>query len=33
VAAVTAVLVSEVVVGLAKQRQDTPGTAALENEP
>jgi hypothetical protein len=33
VAAVTVVLVSEVVVGLAKQRQDTPSTAALENEP
>jgi low temperature requirement protein LtrA len=33
VAAVTVVLVSEVVVGLAKQREDTPSTAALENEP
>ena len=32
VAAVTVVLVSEVVVGLAKQRQDTPSTAALQNE-
>ena len=33
VAALTVVLVSEVVAGLAKQREDTPGTAALENEP
>ena len=33
VTAVMVVLVSEVVVGLAKQRQDTPSTAALENEP
>jgi low temperature requirement protein LtrA len=33
VAAVTVVLVSEVVVGLAKQPQDTPGTAAHEDQP
>ena len=33
VAAVTVVLVSEVVAGLTKQRQDTASTAALEDEP